>query len=99
MKTYDIYKDFRVGNEILFLPNIVIPESDSDVFVPYERLDKLANDYYNNPKDYKLILMANPKYTYEFDIPEGTIIRIPFPRESAIIRYKNEVNLYKRLNI
>ncbi len=102
MEAYDIYREFRKNNDITFYPNIVIPESETDIFVSYEkgaRLDKFANDYYNNPSDYKLILMANPKFTYEFDIPNGEIIRIPFPKDSAIIRYLTAVKKYKKLNI
>lgn len=99
--SFDIYKEFKVDNSIEYLPNITISESESDITEIYEkgsRLDKFADDYYNNPLDYKLILMANPKYSIEFDIPEGETIRIPFPRESAILRYKEAVKRYKRLN-
>ena len=98
---YDIYKHVRNGNDVGFLPIITIPESQTDIFEIYNeenRLDKLANDYYNNPTDYKLILMANPKYSIEFDIPIGTIIRIPFPKDSAILRFQNELKKYQKNN-
>ena len=40
--------------------------------------DKFAQKYYGNPFYDFLILYANG-YMSEFDIPDGTLIRIPFP--------------------
>jgi hypothetical protein len=37
-----------------------------------------------------LILYANPDYLIEFDIPDGTIIRIPFPLERALSEYRTK---------
>ena len=44
-------------------------------------------------------MLANPEYGgLEFNIPDMTVLRIPFPYESAISRYTTEVtnniNLY-----
>jgi hypothetical protein len=62
------------------------------------RLDKLSNTYYNTPYYGWLIMLANPQFGgLEFNIPDQSIIIIPFPFESAIGRYTAEVNKYKAL--
>ena len=62
------------------------------------RLDKLSQDYYNNPYHGWLILLANPQYGgLEFDIKDREILRIPYPFNSAIERYIKEVEIYKTL--
>lgn len=99
---YDRYSQFRVNNDIKPLPGINIPEQTSDKRIIYKlgetRLDKISNLYYNNPLFGWLIMQANPEFGgLEFNIPDQAIIRIPFPFESAINRYTNEVNKYKLL--
>jgi hypothetical protein len=43
-------------------------------------------------------MLCNPQYGgLEFDIKNGDIIRIPYPFDSAIERYIQEVNRYKQL--
>jgi hypothetical protein len=44
------------------------------------RLDRLAGDIYEDETCWKLILWANPEYECEFDIPDNTVIRIPWPK-------------------
>ena len=40
----------------------------------------------------------NPEFGgIEFDIPENTIIIVPFPLDMALERYQNQVERYKRL--
>jgi len=99
---YDRYNNFRVNGEIKPIPGIVIPEEASDKNAVYKqgvtRLDKLSNRYYNNPYSGWLILLANPEYGgLEFNIPDMTSLRIPFPFDSAIARYKTQVLNHKTL--
>jgi len=62
------------------------------------RLDILSQKYYNNPYHGWLILLANPQYGgLEFDIKNREVLRIPFPFNSAVERYLNEVENYKSL--
>lgn len=42
-----------------------------------ERLDSLANDYYQRPGLWWKIMNANPEIDNPFDIKPGTILRIP----------------------
>ena len=84
------------------IPGITIPESSSDKYAIYKqgvtRLDKLSNEYYNNPYSGWLIMLANPQFGgLEFNIPDMTSLRIPFPFETAIGRYTTEINNHKAL--
>ena len=64
------------------MPFVQLPVNQSDKFENWNtyncRLDKFAQKYYGNPFYDFLILYANG-YMSEFDIPDGTLIRIPFP--------------------
>lgn len=99
---HDRYNKFRTNGSVKPIPGIKIPESSSDKFAIYKqgqtRLDKLSDTYYNNPYTGWLILLANPEYGgLEFNIPDMTSLRIPFPFDSGIARYITEVNNYKDL--
>jgi len=100
---FDRYSDFSIGNnKIVPLPGIKIPEQGTDKYVVYRkgrtRLDKISNDYYNNPYSGWLILLANPQFGgLEFNIPDTTVLRVPFPFDSALTRYNNSVDTYKTL--
>ena len=75
------------------LPFVNIPENPSDKYETWNegqsRLDKLATRYYGNPFFDFLILYANPQFIDQFDIPDGTVIRIPFPLDKARTDYEN----------
>lgn len=99
---YDRYGKFRINGEVKPVPGISIQESSSDKHAIYKqgvtRLDKLSDMYYNNPYSGWLILLANPEYGgLEFNIPDMTSLRIPFPFDSAIGRYITEVENYRTL--
>lgn len=100
---YDFYKEFRENGEVKPLPFIQIQALATDKVYTYklgvDRFDKLSDKYYGNPYHGRLILAANPQFGgMEFDIPDGTNIRIPFPFESGIERYATAVKIYKQLN-
>lgn len=99
---YDRYDKFRVENEVKPVPGIVIKPSPTDKQVLYKagrtRLDKVSQEYYGNPYHGWLIMLANPQWGgMEFDIPDGTKIRVPFPFTNAIDRYILEVKKHKEL--
>jgi hypothetical protein len=99
---FDRYEQFKDNGQMKPIPGIKIPEAGSDKTVVYKlndtRLDKLSQDYYNNPYHGFLIQIANPKYGgLEFDIPDRAVLRIPFPFESALERYNNEIKKHKAL--
>jgi len=98
-RDYDRYSLFRSDGSIDQLPFIKIPESSFDKWeewkVGISRLDIWSERYYNNPFYDFLILYANPEYLDQNDIPDGTIIRIPFPLSEAIRLYENGLKRIK----
>jgi len=95
---YDRYKDFRINNEIKTLPFIKIKKRSTDINIQYKnnktRLDIVSNTYYGTPYYGWLILLANPKYSLEFDISDGDTIRVPFPLINALQDYSEFVKNY-----
>ena len=94
---YDRYKNFRINSEIKPMPGIDIPFGSADRQVVYQqgktRLDILSQSYYNNPYSGWLIMQANPQFGgLEFDIPDNTLIRIPYPFDDAVSRYITQVS-------
>lgn len=101
-KYFDRYEKFRTNGKILPIPYVNIPLASTDKSVIYKltvtRLDKLSQTYYNNPYHGFLIMLANPQYGgMEFNINDGDVIRVPYPFDSALERYINQVNRYKEL--
>ena len=84
------------------VPFIKIPNKNTDYYEYYElgktRLDLLSYKYYNDPNYDWLIMQANPEYgSLEFNIPNKSLLRIPFPLESTISQYYADIEKYKEL--
>jgi hypothetical protein len=99
---YDRYEKFRSNSEVEPIPGIPIPIESTDKQVLYKagktRLDRVSQEYYGNPYHGWLILLANPQYGgMEFNIPDQTTIRVPFPFTNAIERYILQVKKHKGL--
>jgi hypothetical protein len=98
---YDRYRDFRKDGKVMTIPFIKLPVKTSDQRVLTDgktRFDKLSQQYYGNPYHGWLILQANPEFGgLEFDIPENTIIIVPFPLNKSLEDYQAQVEQYKRL--
>jgi len=91
----DRYKLFRRNGDVTSLPFVNIKERSSDKFVKYQgennRLDIVSNRFYGTPLLNWLILMANPQYGgMEFDIPTGSVLRIPYPLQEAMEEYNEK---------
>ena len=100
--SYNRYKSFIMNGTYKKIPSIKIPESNSDFYVYYNvgktRLDLLSYQYYNDPNYGWLILQANPHAgSLEFNIEDGTKLRIPYPLETAIQLYESEIKNYTKL--
>lgn len=98
-KYYSRYQDFEVDGGFRIVPGIEIPIKNTDKYVQYrrgkDRLDKLSQEYYDSPLFGWLILQANPESnSVEFDIPDNTIMRIPFPLTESLQDYKKGIELY-----
>jgi len=89
---YDRYNQFRIDGDMKPIPGLTLPIGSSDKVILYRqgetRLDKLSNKYYNNPYSGWLIMLANPQFGgLEFNIPNETYLRLPYPFDSGILRY------------
>jgi len=100
--SYNRYKSFVVDGAYKKVPFIGIPINSTDCYAYYEmgktRLDLLSYQYYNDPNYGWLILQANPSYgSLEYKLDNNSRLRIPYPLESAIQRYEDELKKYIKL--
>lgn len=97
---YDRYEKLKVQGVVPpNIPFIEIPKSDTDIYISYDRrkmrMDILSYKYYGDANFGWMILQANPEVGgYEFTINDGTTLRIPYPKDSAISRYEDSCNKY-----
>lgn len=99
---YDRYNRFRINGQVLVPPFVKIRPKSTDFFETYHRgitrLDLVSYDYYGDPGYDWLILMANPDLgNLEFEIPDGALLRIPYPLDATIEGYNYDVNNYYKL--
>lgn len=97
---YNRYSKFTEEGQVFErIPFIKISQNTSDKYVNFDkskmRMDMLSYKYYGDPNYGWLILQANPEYGgFEFSIPDGVEIRIPYPLDSAISRYESSANIW-----
>ncbi len=81
------YTYLKFDGRIVDMPKIIISSRSTDKFVTYNpistRIDRISGNFYGNDSYGWLIMMANPEYFMEFDIPRNTVIRVPFPYKDA----------------
>lgn len=97
---YDRYSEFLVNGEFKIVPGIEISIKTTDKYVQYKkgktRLDKVSQEYYGTPLFGWLIMLANPLLGgLEFEIPDNSYVRIPFPLLNGLLEYKREIDLYR----
>ena len=90
------YSDFLINGEQTTVPFVKIPQKPTDNAYIYKvarsRLDVISQEYYNSPYFGWLILQANQEYGgLEWDIPDNSIIVIPYPLVSSLQDYNNAV--------
>lgn len=96
MAYYDRYKSFRKDGEVGIVPFIPIERDANDLYIKYDkskmRFDNLSYKYYGDPNYGWLILQANPHLGgYEYSIPDGTVLRIPYPIQTALSKYESKI--------
>ena len=99
---FNRYEAFTVNGSMSIIPGLTISESTTDKRVVYKkgltRMDKLSQDYYGNPYHGFLIMLANQQFGgLEFTIPDGEVIRIPFPFNRVLEVYDQQVETHKTL--
>lgn len=102
MASYDRYTQFRQDGSISLVPFGVVPRKDTDYYEVYRRgqtrLDILSYEYYNDSNYGWLIMQANPQYgSIEFDIPDMSTIRIPYPLSQSLQDYRASIEEYNKL--
>lgn len=96
---YDFYKYLEDSSNPRLLkdmPPVSIQKRKTDKFISYDRsknrLDYIAGQVYSDETLGRIIMWANPEYFIEFDIPSGTILRIPFPLNDVINEIVQQIN-------
>ena len=104
VNTYNRYELLIKGDGTTeSMPFIKISEAPSDKYEYWNeglsRMDRLSLKYYGNPFYDFLILYANPQHLNEFDIPDNSLIRIPFPLNRVKLEFEQKLENYmKRLD-
>ena len=91
---YNRYGNFVINGTQTVVPYINLPSKSTDKRYIYKvsqsRLDKMSQQYYNTPYFGWLIMAANPKFGgQEWNIPDGSILTIPFPLVASLQDYKS----------
>jgi len=88
----NFYKSLKDNDSLKDMPPVKIKARRTDKFIVYNknlmRLDFIAGEIYQDETLWRLIMWANPEYAIEFDIPDGEIIRVPYPLKEVL----SEVN-------
>ena len=89
---FNFYSLLKDSDKLKNMPAVQIKHRHTDRSVMYNknltRLDVIAGDVYGDETMWRLILWANEQYFMEFDIPDNTIIRVPYPLNDVL----NEVS-------
>ncbi|MDA3779152.1 MAG: hypothetical protein PF487_02785 [Bacteroidales bacterium] len=97
-KRYEVLKNNDGTTDSI--PFIELPVNNSDKYeywnLGFSRMDKIAKKYYGSPFYDFLIIYANKIYLNEFDIPDGALIRIPFPLNKVKSDYEALLNNYRK---
>lgn len=96
------YTKFEDGGTMKLVPFIKIPKKETDQYTYYiqgtSRLDLISYQYYDSPDYGWLILQANPELgSYEYNFPNNTILRIPYPLASTLSQYNTDIENFKKI--
>ena len=99
MRYYNRYEDFLINGKQTVVPQINIQSKATDKKFIYRvgksRLDKISYEFYKTPYFGWLIQIANPQYgSLEKDIPDGSVLIVPFPLVQSLQDYKNALDTH-----
>lgn len=90
---YNFYKSLIDGKNMKDMPPVKISFRKTDKYITYQReqmrLDYIAGQIYKDETLWRIIMWGNPEYALEFDIPNQTVIRIPFPINDVLTEVNN----------
>lgn len=88
------YVQLKSNGKLKNFPKVNIKKRPTDIFMTYNpqvtRLDRIAASMYGDDTLYWLILLANPQYYVEFDIPKNSVIRIPLPLNDVMAEFQTK---------
>jgi hypothetical protein len=83
------------GKTMYPFPPIEIKTRLTDVFRIYNqdktRLDRISHEVYGDSGWGFIILLANPEYAIEFDIPKDAVLRIPLPIREVVTEFESKL--------
>ena len=92
---YNFYKLLKSSDVLKNMPPISINKRTTDKSVMYNkqknRLDTIAGNIYQDETFWRLILWANEEYFMEFDIPDNTVIRVPWPLQDVLSEVSGKI--------
>lgn len=96
---FNRYSNFLINGEQTVVPYVNIPIKPTDKQFFYRtsisRLDKASQEYYGSPFFGWLIMAANPQFGgEEWNIPDRTLLRVPFPLLPSIQDYEAQLKTY-----
>lgn len=96
---FNRYNDFVLNGQQTVVPYITLPSKTTDKRYIYKvgqsRMDKISQQYYGSATFGWLIMAANANYGgQEWNIPDGSVLTIPFPLVASLQDYKNELNTH-----
>jgi hypothetical protein len=99
MQYYNRYQKFLIDGRQTVVPFVSIGTRTTDQSYVYiknrTRLDKISFEKYGTPYFGWLILAANPIYGgLETEIPDGSVIILPFPLLTALKDYKSAIDTH-----
>jgi hypothetical protein len=99
MEYYNRYQNFLINGNQTVVPYLKLPQRATDQRYLYvknkSRLDKISYEKYGAPYFGWLIMTANPIFGgLESNIPDGTILIIPFPLVAALQDYKSALDTH-----
>lgn len=97
---YSRYQSLLKNGDSATMPHININERSTDKVVIWDNnsMDRLSFKYYQDPRYGWIILMANPQFTMEFDIPKTALIRIPYPLDLVRNEIEEKINNFSKNN-
>lgn len=96
---FNRYNGFVINGQQTVVPYVSLPAKATDKKFIYKnsqsRMDKISQQFYGTPYFGWLIMQANPQYGgLEWEIPDGTILTIPFPLLTSLQDYKSALDTY-----
>ena len=92
---YNFHSLLRDNDKLKNMPPVQIDKRATDKSVTYNkqknRLDTIAGNIYQDETYWKLILWANDQYFMEFDIPDNTVIRVPWPLQDVVSEVQQKI--------